>query len=822
MPYLKQKPEMMINSEHNQPQPGMKRYALRTLLCFALGLAGIGNVSAQSGQANEAVNSLQKHRQASLQEKLYLHIDRPVYACGDEMWFKVYNVDGSLHRPLDMSKVTYVELLDADQKPALQAKVAMKDGAGSGYLQLPTTLKSGNYTVRAYTSWMKNFDPEFYFQQQVTIINTFEQLPKPEAPKAKGYTLQFFPEGGSLLAGVASQVAFKVTESQSGKGTGLGGQIFDQDGNEVATFAPHKFGMGRFTFTPEQDRRYTAKLQLPDGSTLEQTLPQVHERGYTLQLADTTTNYVHIAVHSVGKPDENVYLLGHTRQQVVSSERALLQNGKYVFRINKADLADGITHFTVFNTAGQPVSERLYFKNPSKELALQVAASQSQYSLRDKVSLELQASSQAPANLSLAVYKLDSLQMQPQAHIASYIWLESDLKGSIENPGYYFSKEGQADRLGMDNLMLTHGWSRFTWNEILEKEPAKHAFLPENHGHLLFGKVTHKSSGQAAPGIMTYLASPGKPIRFYNASSNADGRLMFELKDFYGNKDVVLQTDFTKDSTYHFELFSPFSSRYTSRTSSTLQLAESREGDIRERHMQVQVEHAYYGAHRNRFHTPGIDSTAFYGQPSERYLLDDYKRFKVMEEVMREYVQGVQVRLRGRSFHFMVLNRPYKSIFRQNPMVLLDGVPVFNIDKIMAFDPLKVKQLDVIASRFFHGPLAYEGLVSYQTYTGDLAGFDLDPRALMQAYEGLQQKREFYAPAYDTPEQKRSRLADFRNLLHWSPEIRLQPGKGEQVSFYTSDQPGTYLVVVQGLTAAGETGYELLQIRVNGPVAQGQ
>ncbi|WP_051017675.1 hypothetical protein [Pontibacter sp. BAB1700] len=92
----------------------------------------------------------------------------------------------------------------------------------------------------------------------------------------------------------------------------------------------------------------------------------------------------------------------------------------------------------------------------------------------------------------------------------------------------------------------------------------------------------------------------------------------------------------------------------------------------------------------------------------------------------------------------------------------------------------------------------------------------------MQAYEGLQQKREFYAPAYDTPEQKRSRLADFRNLLHWSPEIRLQPGKGEQVSFYTSDQPGTYLVVVQGLTAAGETGYELLQIRVNGPVAQGQ
>ncbi|PVY36583.1 hypothetical protein [Pontibacter virosus] len=810
----------MINIQHNQPQPGIKRYALRTLLCLALGIAGIGTVSAQSGLQHEAVNSLQKHRQASLQEKLYLHIDRPVYACGDEMWFKVYNVDGSLHRPLDMSKVVYVELLDADQKPALQAKVAMKEGTGDGYFQLPTTFQTGNYTVRAYTSWMKNFDPAFYFRQQVTIINTFEQLPKQEAPKAKGYTLQFFPEGGSLLAGMASQVAFKISEGQSGKGIALAGQVYDEDGNAVAAFAPHKFGMGRFTFTPEQGKRYTAKLQLPDGSTLEQALPQVHEHGYTLQLADTTANYVHIAVHSVGRPDEQVYLLGHTRQQVVSSERSLLQNGRFVFRVSKADLADGITHFTLFNTAGQPVSERLYFKHPAKELALQIAASQSQYSLRDKVSLELQASAQAPASLSMAVYKLDSLQLQPQAHIASYIWLESDLKGTIEDPGYYFSKEGQADGQAMDNLMLTHGWSRFTWEGVLSKEPARHTFLPENHGHLLFGKVTHRNSRQPAPGIMTYLASPGHPIRFYNAQSDADGQLLFELKDFYGNKDLVLQSDFTKDSTYHFELFSPFSSRYTSTLRPQLQLTESRAGDITDRHMQVQVEHAYYGGYRNRYYAPGIDSSAFYGQPSERYLLDDYKRFKVMEEVMREYVQGVQVRTRGRSFHFMVMNRPYKAIFRQNPMVLLDGVPVFNIDKIMALDPLKVKQLDVIASRFFHGPLSYEGLLSYQTYAGDLAGFELDSRALMQAYEGLQQKREFYAPAYDTPEQKSSRLADFRNLLHWAPEIKLEPGKGEQVSFYTSDQPGTYLVVVQGLSASGETGYQLLQIRVDGSVAQ--
>jgi hypothetical protein len=151
-------------------------------------------------------------------------------------------------------------------------------------------------------------------------------------------------------------------------------------------------------------------------------------------------------------------------------------------------------------------------------------------------------------------------------------------------------------------------------------------------------------------------------------------------------------------------------------------------------------------------------------------------------------------------------------------MVLLDGVPVFNIDKIMAFDPLKVKKLDVVTSRYFHGPLVYDGLVSYTTYTGDLAGFELDSRSLLQAYEGLQQQREFYAPRYETEEQQRSRLADFRNLLYWAPEVRLEANQNGTVNFYTSDQVGTYLVVIQGITENGVPGSQVATFRVEQPL----
>jgi hypothetical protein len=177
-----------------------------------------------------------------------------------------------------------------------------------------------------------------------------------------------------------------------------------------------------------------------------------------------------------------------------------------------------------------------------------------------------------------------------------------------------------------------------------------------------------------------------------------------------------------------------------------------------------------------------------------------------MEEVMREYVPGVVVRIRKDGFHFLVANRIQKSIFQNNPMVLLDGVPVFNINKIMAFDPRRVQQLDVMTSRYFQGPQIYEGLVSYTTYDGDLGGFNLDPRALLQEYEGLQLPREFYAPAYETAVQRQSRVPDLRNLLYWNPQVHTPATGSQQLTFFTSDQAGTYQVVIQGLSVQGLAG----------------
>ncbi|RIJ34123.1 MG2 domain-containing protein [Pontibacter oryzae] len=813
----------VLGSEYMLQLSGGNAPKLRLIvfLYWILFITGTVKVAAQGNSFQSIPEAFNQHRRSSLQEKLFLHVDRPMYVSGETMWFKVYAVDGTLHKPLGISKITYVEILDTEQKPVLQGKIAMKEGIGNGSFVLPAELSSGSYRLRAYTNWMKNFSPDFFFEQPITIVNTFQQPSVAQSAEEQVITVQFFPEGGNLLAGVPNKVAFKAVLNSTGKGVDFTGELFNQNGDKITAFAPHKFGIGHFTFIPLEGHKYTAKIKLYKAESTTETLPSVLNHGYSLQLEEADNNRLKITVSQIGVHASQVYLLAHSRQIVAVAEAATIENGKAAFQIDKESLPDGISHFTVFNGNKQPVCERLYFKQPSGILQLSTMPDNAQYSTRSKVTLNIKAreasGERVPADLSLAVYRLDSLQQFPDQTIENYLWLSSDLKGDIENPAYYFSDAGKNDAIAVDNLMLTHGWSRFRWKDILENDVATYQYTPEYNGHFIRGKITQVSSGAPAPGVTAYLGSPGKLIRLYNSNSDAKGNIWFEVKDFFGQKDIVVQSDVTKDSTYAFEVYSPFANEYSTRRLLSFGLTEKAAEDLTRRHIQTQTQYAYFNQHLNRLKTPGIDSIAFFGKPAEQYLLYDYKRFKVMEEVMREYVAGVHVRKHKNDFRFRLTNRPYGTIFQGSPMVLLDGVPVFDTNKIMALDPLKIRNLEVITNSFFHGPLVYEGIVSYTSYTGDMANIELDTHSLLQAYEGLQLEREFYAPTYDTQDLKRSRLADFRNLMYWAPKLKVN--EDGNLSFYTSDQVGTYIAVVQGITSTGLAGSNVSTFKVEAPVA---
>ena len=110
------------------------------------------------------------YQRQALTEKIFAHTDRETYLTGETIWFSLYVVDGFVHRPLDLSKTAYVEVLDQNKRPLLQAKIQLRNGRGSGSLNIPDVV-SATYTLRAYTRWMRNFGPDYFFEKELVIIN---------------------------------------------------------------------------------------------------------------------------------------------------------------------------------------------------------------------------------------------------------------------------------------------------------------------------------------------------------------------------------------------------------------------------------------------------------------------------------------------------------------------------------------------------------------------------------------------------------------------------------------------------------------------------
>lgn len=764
-------------------------------------------VSAQQAALDTLKREFNAYRSSYATEKVYVHLDQQLYLTGETLWFKVYLVDGSFHKPAGISKVVYVEILDRDKRPVLQSKIGVKNGYGSGSLFLPALIDGGNYTLRAYTSWMKNFSAEYYFHTSFSIINPFKKLDL-EKSTANKVNAQFLPEGGNLVDGLKSKVAFKVTNSQ-GVGISFHGAVVNQHNDTVTTFEPSKFGIGSFYLTPAKGTEYSVIIQDDQKKRSAFKLPSILENGYVMNVRDSSDNLaINVRSHLSQAPSTPVvYVFVHSRNVVTNASLHFLKDGDATILIPTKGLQEGISHITLFDSEMHAVCERLYFKPVTQRFAVDVTPSQREFGVRRKVSIDLNVKNSKGdpenSNLSVAVYKIDSLTKRTDENIFNYFWLSSDLKGTIESPEYYVNQNDPQVRKDLDNLMLTHGWRRFVWNDVIAKTGPKISFEPEYRGHIIKGKVTR--SGQPANGVVTYLSAPGRNIQIYGSTSHGDGDIKFEMKDFSGVRKIIAQTNSQKDSLSTIQILSPFSDQYASIVTPAFSLSPSKERLVISRSIGMQVQDVYY-QDREKFKASGVDTTAFYGKPDATYYLDDYTRFPVMEEILREYVPGVLVRKRKDGYHFLVLDEVNKIVFDEDPLILLDGIPVFDTDKIMAFDPLKVRKLDVLTRRYYMGVLSIPGVVSYTTYGGDLGGFQLDPRVVQVDYDGLQLQREFYSPVYESSKQRDSRLPDQRNLLYWAPMVTTDKDGKSHLEFYTSDNIGDYEIVVQGMTDKGVSG----------------
>ncbi len=748
-----------------------------------------------------------------LPEKIFIHTDQTFYLTGETVWLNVFLVDGFLHRPSDLSKVAYIELIDKDNSSVLKTKVSLANGNGSATLFLPSSIISGKYDMVGYTQWMRNFSEHVYFHQILTIVNPFVPLDQKTEDEKSSYDVQFFPEGGNLVNGLRSTVAFRVV-NRKGIGINFDGEVLNTKNETVARLSPLKFGLGRFQFTPEAGKQYRMVFVDSLGQKVVTSIPAASENGYVLHLSDLNDSIKVDVESKFIESSKNLWfsLFVQSRQIRVYSRSQVPSNGKTSFWIDKKMLREGINHITLFDATNRPVCERLFFKAPIHRLQLDLKSDRRIYSTRGKLEVEITSRNADghPSNplMSISVYRLDSMEQNEPMDISNYLWLISELKGTIESPGYYL--HGNPDKQAVDNLMLTHGWSRFNWEDIQHQRNKPIRFAPEYGGHLVTGLVFNQN-GKHAAGVNTYFSIVGRDAQLYVSRSDADGKVRYEVGNLLGKKRVVLQADSKMDSTLRIELDPAFAGLREKIIMPDFHFSEKNKNGLVERNLSMQVQRSF--ENKIRYEPVLADSLPFYGLPNEAYRLDDYTRFPTTEEVFREYIKGIMVRKRGDRFHFMTLDRANNTLFRDNPLVMIDGAPIFNLNKLMAYDPHKIQKIDVMTKQYYLGHLTFDGLVNCTTYHGDLLDYTPDFASVLQV-EGMQPEREFFSPLYETKAEQDSRIPDRRDLLFWSSSVKSDNNGKSHLTFYSSDLSGTYRIVLQALSEEGEFGSTMSTIQV--------
>ncbi|HEY6503682.1 MAG TPA: hypothetical protein VIZ28_06910 [Chitinophagaceae bacterium] len=747
-----------------------------------------------------------------LLEKLYLHADKNFYLAGEIIWFKIYYADGSTHQPGNISKVAYAEILDRNNKPVLQAKIPLTGNGGNGSFYLPLTLNSDHYTLRAYTNWMKNAGNGIFFEKKISIVNTMKTVPaSSSASESSKAEAAFFPESGHLVEGIETKVAFRITD-HTGKGSAARGIVTDNTGDTIVQFSPHRFGIGNFLFRPLESKTYKATILLQDGKFIDQALPVTEKYGYVMNITDNKDGKLKVRIQAKtsrsGETGEQLFLLVHNSRSVRFSQQPYISyNNELVSYIDRSKLGEGVNHVTLFNKDQQPVCERLVFIRPLSNRVVELNSNKQAYGTRQAVDLSVSlkgSTANDEVNCSVSVYQLDSLQEADDMNIATYFSLLSDLKGNVESPAYYLSDEAGVEE-ATDNLLLTHGWRRFKTGAVPSGTAEKaFRFLPEYRGHFITGKVINVTNGKVVANADCFLTVPSSPYGFYMSQSDSTGIVKFDVRDYYGPGEIIGQVSELNKANYRIDFFSPFSDDPSLLQLPEFMLSRDNADRILQKSIAMQAQNIYRVDSIRRFTAPQLpDTLPFFGNAEFIYPLDDYKRFTTMEEVLREYVTPVNVALRNGKLYMSIFDEASQQVYHDNMLVLMDGVPLADYNKIFSFDPLKVKKLSVVPRRYVFGARLFSGVVSFESYSGKFEGFELDSSLIAVDYEGLQMQREFYSPAYEAASPS-SRIPDLRTTLYWTPELPDSRSGKTSLQFYTSDMKGKFIVVLEGLSKKGE------------------
>ncbi len=690
--------------------------------------------------------------------KMTLDFTRKAYGPGQDVRAELV-LQTLANEPLKDYEFSYVLAVEGQETERRQGRTG-EDGSAFITCSLPATLSR----------------PDAFLNVIIAYQGRSESIGRSIPISLNNIDLAFFPEGGEMLAGYPSRVAFKAL-NEHGLPADVEGEIVDAEGRSVATFASFHDGMGAFSFTPIAGRDYSARISRPAALNTLYPLPRAVSDAVGLALTHKSEHWLQLQVYS--PRERKLALVGQTRGREYYSNAFVARRGSNRIDIPLETFPAGVAQFTLFDSQGVAYAERLAFVNKSRQLDVQISSDRERYEPRQKTRLTITTrdpqGSPVAARLSLAVSddKLLSFADDKSSTILSALLLESDLKQTVREPRFYFDRDEPKADSALDYLLMTAGWRRFVWKELLSDSIPAARFSGERA--LIAGKVTDEK-GHALEGVqvsLSYHVSFSEPEMSVFRTGD-DGS--FELRDIDLDRRPFLEVELKDTVLGRYQI-----SRYDSQLSIRIARGSS------------QIFSVYHQDHARPV-SGGLGMA--YGDALGGFAIRGQR------------LQNTQFRVEG-----LDINDQFGGALAEAPAEVVEVVA----ERIVV--PLP-DQAQRVPRESVKAAVALQAGVQLRRNAGlkliNPAGVGRvapdGKRAFFQgtAVAGFHQPayyraREFPAPDYagqPTPETR----SDFRSTIYWNAAVETDSNGLATLEFYNSDEVTAFRVVAEGIGAEGHVG----------------
>ena len=769
-------------------------------------------------------------------EKVYLHLDRSYYAPGEDIWFKAYLANAQSNRSTTTSNNLYVELMDPDNKIFAREVVRIDNGVGLGDFKLDDSIPPGRYIIHAYTNWMRNFGTHFVFEKEVWIAgpgpsgNTASPAgdarndrPAPrKAPARNAYSIQFLPEGGLLIQGVPTMVAFRA-EDAGGKGVEASGSIYGPAGDTVASFTTNWLGMGRFAFTPQPGLQYKAIVRYKNNTPVAAGFPEAYADGFVMNIDNTDTSALLVSVSTnaatLSRHSGELTLAGRHGGLLYYKEKITLAGGKALVKVPRDNFPGGIAAITLYDEKLRAQCERLVYVDKKEALHVTIDADKPAYTARQKTILHISVTDaqQQPVKAAFSLSAVDGNFVKADAdNITSYLMLRSELTGPVEEAARYFDPANNRRWQQLDLLLSTQGWRSFIWR-LMADTSIHISYLPEP-GITISGRVRELFANKPLPDMnITLMASGARGNKLYTARTDSAGRYYLDGLQLYGNQPIKINSKNNKGKKGGWILMdtlfnNPLTINDNARPADKTAISETFATEALKRHTLSKKDPVLLQevvvTNRNKA-TTLRDGNAYssFGYPEFNRTIskEDFKFETLANYLVHKAGAVADVETNGVTF---IANG--KNV---RPRFIVDK----REDVFERIDYYQVHMEQVVSVSVRH-------LVGHPSFTRtdtggrmDLGGgiqdvfivylvlkpgaYNQDMAMIVTDVTGYYNARAFYAPVYVSPNEDRK--PDMRTTVHWEPMLVTDENGKATVSFYNADPKTSVRVSLEGLSDKG-------------------